>query len=143
MNKDELSSAILRIKAYLSNLQAGICQMLESEDGKALFIDDAWKHATGGGGLSKVMAEGSVIEKAGVNFSHVHGQALPKAATDKRPDFAQKSFQAMGVSVVIHPLNPHVPTTHLNVRFIAVENPDGSCHWWFGGGFDLTPYYPY
>jgi len=141
MNKDELNIVIPQIKAYLLNLQNSVCRMLENEDGKALFIEDAWEHKSGGGGLTKVMTDGAVIEKAGVNFSHVYGQALPQAATEKRPDFAQKSFQAMGVSVVVHPHNPYIPTTHANVRFVVVQNPDHTCHWWFGGGFDLTPYY--
>lgn len=143
MNKDELNRVILKIKHYLLALQDRLCDTLELEDGKAIFMEDPWEHASGGGGLTKVMTDGLVIEKAGVNFSHVHGLSLPQAATAKRPDLAQKSFQAMGVSVVIHPLNPYAPTTHANVRFVAVENQDGSYHWWFGGGFDLTPYYGY
>lgn len=143
MHKDELNIVIPRIKDYLLNLQNSICRVLENEDGKALFVEDRWEHHSGGGGLTKVMTEGAVIEKAGVNFSHVHGQALPQAATIKRPDFAQKAFQAMGVSIVVHPLNPFVPTTHANVRFVFVENTDNTYDWWFGGGFDLTPYYGY
>ncbi len=135
----KLNIVLPQIKHYLRGLQDRICHMLEKEDGQASFIEDAWEHPSGGGGLTKVMADGLVIEKAGVNFSHVEGQALPQAATLRRPDLAQKSFQAMGVSVVIHPRNPYVPTTHANVRFVVVDNT----HWWFGGGFDLTPYYGY
>lgn len=126
----------LLVKQYLLGLQNRICHFLEQEDGKSQFIEDQWQHGDGGGGLSRVLAEGAVIEKAGVNFSHVHGKSLPQAATAKRPELAAKSFQAMGVSLVIHPLNPYVPTTHANIRFITVGE-----HWWFGGGFDLTPYY--
>lgn len=143
MRKDQLENAIIEIKNYLLELQHSICHMLEIEDGISLFMEDVWQHTAGGGGLSKIMTEGAAIEKAGVNFSHVHGDALPQAATTKRPELAQKSFQAMGVSVVVHPQNPLVPTTHMNVRFVAVEKTDGTFHWWFGGGFDLTPYYGY
>ena len=140
MHKDQLENAIFLIKAYLLDLQNRICQMLEGEDGKSLFIEDVWQHEAGGGGVSKVLADGDVIEKAGVNFSHVHGAALPQAATTKRPELAQQSFQALGVSVVIHPQNPFVPTTHMNVRFVAVEKTDGSFQWWFGGGFEHWPF---
>jgi coproporphyrinogen III oxidase len=126
----------LLVKHYLLALQDRICHFLEQEDASSHFIEDPWQHQDGGGGLSRVLAEGAVIEKAGVNFSHVFGKALPAAATAKRPELAQKAFEAMGVSLVIHPLNPYVPTTHANVRFITVGD-----HWWFGGGFDLTPYY--
>ncbi len=129
------------VKTYLLDLQNRICNFLTAEDGKAVFLADSWRHAEGGGGLTRVLSEGPVIEKAGVNFSHVEGKSLPAAATAKRPDLADCPFQALGVSVVVHPRNPYVPTTHANVRFISVEKNDGSTHWWFGGGFDLTPYY--
>lgn len=128
---------ITDIKKYLLDLQNRICQFLEKEDGKAVFMEDPWEHQSGGGGLTRVIAEGNVIEKGGVNFSHVFGKSLPAAATAKRPELANKPFQAVGVSLVIHPKNPYVPTTHANVRFIQVDDQ----HWWFGGGFDLTPYY--
>lgn len=141
MKKEVLASALLSVRQYLLDLQQRICHTIEREDGATQFKEDAWKYETGGGGLTRVMADGPVIEKAGVNFSHVHGNALPNAATASRAEFAQKSFQAMGVSVVIHPVNPYVPTTHANVRFVVVEAPDDRYHWWFGGGFDLTPYY--
>jgi coproporphyrinogen III oxidase len=132
---------IPEIKQYLINLQNRICQMLEKEDGKVFFLEDPWTHQEGGGGLTRAMAEGAVIEKAGVNFSHVLGSSLPPAASAKRPELANSSFQAMGISVVIHPKNPYAPTAHLNVRFVVVETKEGNAHWWFGGGFDLTPYY--
>ena len=131
------------VKQYLLDLQNRICDFLEQEDGKASFIEDAWTHNEGGGGLTRVLAAGAVIEKAGVNFSHVQGKALPQAAIVKRPELASKAFHAMGVSLVIHPYNPYVPTTHANVRFILVEEQGKIIHWWFGGGFDLTPYYPF
>jgi|SRR5579872_4286009 len=130
-----------RVKQYLLDLQNQICNTLETEENHAKFIEDAWQYQNGsGGGLTRVLADGQVIEKAGVNFSHVSGKALPAAATAKRPEWANLPFQALGVSVVVHPKNPYVPTTHGNVRFIFIEKekePD----WWFGGGFDLTPYY--
>lgn len=129
------------VKEYLLNLQNDICRVVETEDGGAKFIEDAWQHKDGGGGLTRVLAGGDVIEKAGVNFSHVHGFRLPPAATLKRPELADAICQAMGVSVVVHPRNPYVPTSHFNVRCIAAEIPGKETIWWFGGGFDLTPYY--
>lgn len=132
---------INEIKSYLLNLQNQICQTLEEEDGQARFLEDPWVHGTGGGGITRVLTNGQVIEKAGVNFSHVHGAQLPHAATVKRPDLANTRFQALGISLVIHPRNPFVPTSHANVRFISVEKEGKESHWWFGGGFDLTPYY--
>lgn len=129
------------VKAYLLDLQHRICGFVEKEEASFTFREDAWQHKQGGGGLTRVLANGSVMEKAGVNFSHVTGLALPHAATVKRPELADSSFQALGVSVVMHPLNPFVPTSHMNVRFILVEKPNQAPYWWFGGGFDLTPYY--
>jgi coproporphyrinogen III oxidase len=114
---------------------------LEQEEGVAKFIEDHWQYKEKGGGLTRVLTDGAVIEKSGVNFSHISGLSLPPAATEKRPEFAECSFQALGVSTVTHPLNPYVPTSHMNVRFVLVEKADGSSYWWFGGGFDLTPYY--
>lgn len=128
------------IKQYLLTLQNRICHWLEQEEGQAKFREEGWQHGEGGGGLSRVV-EGKILEKAGVNFSHVHGKSLPPAATNKRPDLANCPFQALGISIVIHPFNPYVPTTHANIRFVAVERPEGRVQWWFGGGFDLTPYY--
>lgn len=129
------------VKAYLLDLQNQISEFIESEDGQAKFQEEAWQHQEGGGGLTRVIANGKVIEKGGVNFSHVHGFKLPPAATEKRPELANAVFQAMGVSVVIHPQNPFAPTSHFNVRCIGAEIPNKPTIWWFGGGFDLTPYY--
>lgn len=134
-------AAIAIVKKYLLDLQNRICEFIELEDGKAKFLEDKWEYKEGGGGLTRVMANGHVMEKAGVNFSHVQGKQLPQAATAKRPELANATFQALGVSVVMHPQNPYVPTSHMNVRFILVEKADGTLFWWFGGGFDLTPYY--
>ena len=132
---------IPKIKEYLLDLQNRLCSMLEQEETRATFKQDSWVHQEGGGGLTRVLENGEVIEKSGVNFSHVHGKSLPPAAIERRPELAQCCFQALGVSSVTHPLNPYIPTAHLNVRFIIVQKKDGSTYWWFGGGFDLTPYY--
>lgn len=129
------------VKAYLLDLQDRICAALEEEDGGGKFIEDAWVRAEGGGGRSRVLAEGAVIEKGGVNFSHVHGQQMPASATAHRPELAGRAFEAMGVSLVIHPRNPYVPTSHANVRFFIAEKEGAAPVWWFGGGYDLTPYY--
>lgn len=129
------------IKNYLLALQAKICASLEAVDGKGKFITDSWDRNEGGSGVTRVLAEGAVIEKGGVNFSHVFGKALPPAATLKRPELAGGSFQALGVSLVIHPRNPYAPTSHANIRFFIAEKPGIEPVWWFGGGYDLTPYY--
>jgi coproporphyrinogen III oxidase len=132
---------INKVRQYLLDLQNQICRILEAEDGQATFKEDPWDYENGmGGGITRILTQGKVIEKAGVNFSHVKGRALPAAATAKRPEWENLPFQAVGVSVVVHPLNPYVPTTHANVRFILIEN-ENNPYWWFGGGFDLTPYY--
>jgi len=131
------------VKDYLLSLQNQICAALEQEEDGARFIEDPWQRAEGGGGRTRVLANGSVFEQAGVNFSHVSGFKLPPSATAKRPELADRQFQAMGVSLVIHPLNPYVPTSHANVRFLIAEKPGEADVWWFGGGFDLTPYYPF
>ena len=131
---------IQAVKAYLLDQQDSICEALAEEDGSA-FAEDAWDRDGGGGGRSRVLEEGNVFEKAGVNFSHVFGDGLPPSATVARPELAGRSFQAMGVSLVIHPRNPYVPTSHANVRFFIAEKPGADPVWWFGGGFDLTPYY--
>lgn len=128
------------IKQYLLGLQNRICATLEAEEGSVKFIEDPWSHKEGGGGITRQIEKGKVIDRAGVNFSHVKGASLPQAALQKRPDLVLGSFQALGVSVVVHPVNPYVPTSHANVRFIVVETNKGPI-WWFGGGFDLTPYY--
>lgn len=129
------------VKKYLLDLQDRICQALEQADGKAKFEEDAWQREAGGGGRTRVIADGAVIEKGGVNFSHVFGNKLPGSATAHRPELAGRNFQAMGVSLVIHPHNPYVPTSHANVRFFIAEKEGEDPVWWFGGGFDLTPYY--
>ena len=131
------------VKAYLLKLQDQICTDLAAEDGGAEFREDNWDRAGGGGGRTRVMANGAVIEKGGVNFSHVYGTRLPPSATAARPELAGRSFEAMGVSLVIHPHNPYVPTSHANVRFFIAEQEGQEPVWWFGGGYDLTPYYPF
>jgi coproporphyrinogen III oxidase len=129
------------VKAYLLDLQDRICAALEEEDGAARFREDAWQRTEGGGGRTRILADGAVFEKAGVAFSHVHGTRLPPSATAHRPELAGRSWQALGVSLVLHPKNPYVPTSHANVRFFVAESAGGAPVWWFGGGFDLTPYY--
>ncbi len=129
------------IKNYLLALQGDICQRLEEVDGSGKFQEDEWQREEGGGGRSRVLNNGAVIEKGGVNFSHVTGDAMPSSATAHRPELAGRSFEAMGVSLVIHPLNPYVPTSHANVRFFIAEKAGSDPVWWFGGGYDLTPYY--
>ncbi|MFO7551570.1 MAG: oxygen-dependent coproporphyrinogen oxidase [Haliea sp.] len=129
------------VKAYLLQLQQTICDTLAAEDGSGDFIVDDWQRPEGGGGRSRVLAGGAVFEKAGVNFSHVMGDSLPPSATAARPELAGRSYQAMGVSLVIHPLNPYVPTSHANVRMFVAEREGSEPVWWFGGGYDLTPYY--
>lgn len=128
------------VKNYLLGLQDAICDALAKEDGKK-FAEESWQRPGGGGGRSRVLEEGNIIEKGGVNFSHVHGEGLPPSATAARPELAGRSFQAMGVSLVIHPRNPFIPTSHANVRFFIAEKEGADPVWWFGGGFDLTPYY--
>lgn len=130
------------VKQFLLNLQDNICQTLEMADGKGSFIEDNWQRELGGGGRTRVLTNGQVIEQGGVNFSHVYGGQLPASATASRPELAGRSFQAMGVSLVIHPKNPHVPTSHANVRIFIAEKEGEDPIWWFGGGFDLTPFYP-
>ena len=129
------------VKSFLRELQLHICKELEEEDGKAGFVEDAWQRDAGGGGYSRVLSEGAVFEQAGVNFSHVHGHHLPAAATAQRPELAGRHFEAIGVSLVIHPRNPYIPTSHANVRFFIAHKEGADPIWWFGGGFDLTPYY--
>ncbi len=130
------------VEAYLLALQAQITQTLSAEDGQA-FVEEIWQRPGGGGGRTRVLEGGAVIEKGGVNFSHVRGEALPSSATLARPELAGCHYQAMGVSLVIHPRNPYVPTSHANVRFFHAQKPGQAPVWWFGGGFDLTPYYPF
>jgi coproporphyrinogen III oxidase len=129
------------VSDYLLDLQDRICGALETLDQEKSFREDKWIREEGGGGRSRVMEEGDVFEKAGINFSHVHGRQLPTSATAHRPELAGRSFEALGVSLVIHPRNPYVPTSHANVRFFIAEKENAEPVWWFGGGFDLTPYY--
>lgn len=129
------------VRSYLLGLQDRICSALEEEDGGGRFREDCWQRDEGGGGRSRVLEGGRVFEKAGINFSDVQGAQLPASATAARPRLAGVPFRAMGVSLVCHPENPHVPTTHMNVRFFYAEPKSGDPVWWFGGGFDLTPYY--
>jgi coproporphyrinogen III oxidase len=135
------SVATSSVKDYLLSLQDRICAAIEEEDGSGRFQEESWERPEGGGGRSRVLSEGTVFEQAGVGFSHVHGPGLPPSATAQRPDLAGRSFEALGVSLVFHPRNPYIPTTHMNVRFFLAEKPGHEPAWWFGGGFDLTPYY--
>jgi coproporphyrinogen III oxidase len=135
--------AIDGVRAWFLELQDRICSALEREDAGARFHRDAWERAEGGGGITRVLLDGQVFEQAGVAFSHVRGPSLPPAATARHPAHAGRPWEAMGVSVVAHPRNPHVPTSHLNVRLLAVASSTEQAAWWFGGGFDLTPYYGY
>ncbi len=137
------AEVIEAVKSYLLNLQDTICQTIELADGKGQFAEDSWVREEGGGGRSRVMKNGNVVEQGGVNFSHVFGSQMPASATANRPELAGRNFQAMGVSLVIHPHNPYVPTSHANVRFFIAEKEGESPIWWFGGGFDLTPFYPF
>ena len=132
---------IQQVKTFLLKLQENITQQLAAADGQGQFAEDQWVREEGGGGQSRVLTDGAVFEQAGVNFSHVSGATLPASATAHRPELAGRSFQAMGVSLVIHPLSPYVPTSHANVRFFIAEKEGEAPVWWFGGGFDLTPYY--
>lgn len=134
---------IAAVKQYLLDLQDRICAALAAEEPAARFAEDAWQREEGGGGRSRVLANGEVFEQGGVNFSHVFGASLPPSATAKRPELANRQFEAMGVSLVIHPRNPYVPTSHANVRFFIAKKDGEPSIWWFGGGFDLTPFYPF
>ena len=129
------------VREYLEGLQERICLQLADADGGQEFVHDDWDRPSGGGGRTRVLSEGDVFEKAGVNFSAISGSSLPASATESRPQLAGQAFTAMGVSVVVHPRNPFVPTSHANVRFFIAETADRTPLWWFGGGFDLTPYY--
>ena len=135
------SELLEQVKTYLMALQDTICQGLESADGKAKFVEDNWQRAEGGGGRTRVIQGGNVIEQGGVNYSHVFGASMPASATAHRPELAGRSFHACGVSLVIHPNNPHIPTSHANVRFFIADKEGEDPIWWFGGGLDLTPYY--
>jgi coproporphyrinogen III oxidase len=129
------------VRSYLLGLQDALCAALEAEDGAARFREDAWERSEGGGGRTRILTEGAVFEKAAVAWSHVHGVALPPAATARRPELAGQAWTAVGVSLVLHPRNPYVPTSHANVRFFLAGAGTAAPVWWFGGGLDLTPYY--
>ncbi len=135
------------VLAYLRGLQDRICGDLERLDGQASFRHDAWERpasegsSLSGGGDTRILADGPLFERAGVALSSVHGRQLPASATKQRPELAGRGFKAMGVSLVLHPRNPYVPTAHMNVRFLIAESAGAAPVWWFGGGFDLTPYY--
>jgi coproporphyrinogen III oxidase len=142
-----VTAAVEQVEAFLRSLQDRICAALEGIDGNARFAEDAWTRASSnaelsGGGRTRVLKEGAVFEQGGVNFSLVSGERLPPAATAHRPELAGREWTALGVSLVLHPRNPHVPTTHLNVRYFEARKADAETVWWFGGGFDLTPFYP-
>lgn len=126
---------------YLLSLQDNICRGLELADGQGKFVEDAWQRDAGGGGRTRLLTDGELIEQGGVNFSEVFGDNLPASATAARPELAGRNFTALGVSLVIHPHNPYVPTSHANVRFFIAEKDGETPIWWFGGGYDLTPYY--
>jgi coproporphyrinogen III oxidase len=133
---------IQAVRDYLLTLQQTICAELEDEDGRGRFITDTWQRpGDSGGGITRLLSDGAVIEQGGVNFSHITGDALPASATAQRPELAGRRYEAMGVSLVIHPHNPYVPTSHANVRFFIASKDGETPIWWFGGGFDMTPYY--
>ncbi|GAB3310427.1 oxygen-dependent coproporphyrinogen oxidase [Luteimonas notoginsengisoli] len=131
-----------RVRDYLTGLQDRICAAIEAADGSARFAEDNWARDEGGGGRTRVLREGAVFEQAGIGFSDVSGTQLPPSATAARPELAGASWRAVGVSLVFHPRNPHVPTTHANVRHFRAVRDGETVAWWFGGGFDLTPFYP-
>ena len=137
----QASTNTQRVKDYLTALQESISSAIQKHDPDIQLTEDMWDREDGGGGRSRVFSGGKVFEQAGVNFSHVFGDKLPPSATANRPELTDRGFEAMGVSLVFHPHNPFVPTTHCNVRFFIAEKPDEEPVWWFGGGFDLTPYY--
>ncbi|WP_028116938.1 oxygen-dependent coproporphyrinogen oxidase [Ferrimonas senticii] len=138
-----MTSQYQAVYAYLRQLQDHICNTLEQLDGQGQFVADKWQRPEGGGGESRVLSGGAVFEQAGVNFSEVAGETLPPSATAQRPELAGRRWRAMGVSLVVHPNNPYVPTSHANVRFFVAEKQGEPPVWWFGGGFDLTPCYPF
>lgn len=136
-----MNHSVQVVRDYLLTLQQQICSTLEQEEAVARFRVDEWEYGTGGGGCTRVLEGGNTLEKAGVNFSYVLGQNLPPSATHARPELIDTHFEAVGVSLVLHPQNPFVPTTHLNLRYFVATKPKQDPVWWFGGGFDLTPYY--
>ena len=131
---------LVRMQQWLMGLQDAICADIEQLDGAARFHEDTWQRAEGGGGRTRILRDGAVFEQAGIGFSRVEGTQMPPSATAHRPELAGQPWTAMGVSLVFHPRNPHIPTTHMNVRLFATRGDHPA--WWFGGGFDLTPFYP-
>ena len=129
------------VETYLLGLQKRISDAIQHFEPEQRFVHDRWSRDEGGGGESRVLRQGKVFEQAGINFSLVTGNKLPPSATAHRPELVGRNFTAMGVSLVIHPRNPYVPTSHANVRFFMAEKSNAEPVWWFGGGFDLTPYY--
>lgn len=132
-----------QVKSYLMSLQDAICQQLAQTDGEQSFQEDSWNRPGGGGGRSRIIKNGAVFEQGGVGFSHVYGEKMPASATAHRPELEGRDFNACGVSLVMHPENPMVPTVHMNVRFFIAQKEGEEPVWWFGGGFDLTPFYPF
>ena len=128
------------VRNYFLELQNKITEKLQEQE-TVSFLEDQWNREEGGGGQSRILENGVIFEKAGINFSDVHGQQLPTSATEKRPNLENASFRAMGISLVFHPRNPFVPTCHMNLRYFSVLKKDEEIAWWFGGGYDLTPYY--
>jgi len=133
--------AIAEVKEYLQHLQNRICAEIEHEDSHAKFKEDRWEKPKGGLGCTRVLSDGAIFERAGITFSHIYGTELPPAATAKRPDLVGRRFQAEGLSLVFHPRNPYAPTVHANLRLFIAESDNEDPIWWFGGGYDLTPYY--
>jgi coproporphyrinogen III oxidase len=138
---NDVESRISEVRDYLTELQDRICAALAAADGGGEFVEDRWQRSEGGGGSTRLLLDGVVFEQAGVNFSEISGSELPSAATARRPELAGRAFHAIGVSLVVHPSNPFVPTSHANVRFFVATEGREPPVWWFGGGFDLTPYY--
>ena len=138
-----LSAQAGAVETFLRALQDRIGTEIEAADGRARFVEDAWQRPGGGGGRTRVLKDGAVFEQAGIGFSRVHGSPLPPSATAHRPDLAGGRFVATGVSLVLHPRNPYLPTTHMNVRYFEAHKDGAAPAWWFGGGFDLTPFYPF
>ena len=138
-----MSDTADRVAQRLRALQDRISSAIEATDGAARFAEDAWQRPGGGGGRTRVLKHGAVFEQAGIGFSDVHGAALPPSASARRPELAGAPFRAVGVSLVFHPRNPYVPTTHMNVRYFEARPANAAPVWWFGGGFDLTPFYPF
>jgi coproporphyrinogen III oxidase len=143
MSSANNSPNINDVISFFKSLQDNICDGLARADGGQDFFEDNWQREQGGGGRTRVLTDGDIFEQAGVNFSHVFGNKMPASATAHRPELQDRTFQACGVSLVIHPKNPYIPTTHANVRFFIAEKAGADPVWWFGGGFDLTPFYPF